>query len=184
MAVTVSIPPGLAYGDSGALPDMPASMDIADAIYHLVHSYPGGVAALAARMGVPASTLTHKANPNNTTHHAHPKELIAMQHLSGNAAPLHSMAAALGYACTRALPDASGGDPVEAFMHLQLAIGDYTRALADPWERIRREPHAPHVTRNESRRVEDRLQDLIAAANHAAAVFRAHGRPTAPGVEG
>lgn len=183
MAATVSVPLGLAYVGDAPVPDMPCAMTVQDAIYHTVHNCPGGVAALAARMGVSAGTLSHKANPNNTTHHAHPQELVAMQHLTGNAAVLHAMAAALGYACTRALPDASGGDPVEAFMALQVAVGDYTRALADPWERIRRQPNAPHVTGNEARRVEERLQDLIAAANHAAAVFRAHGRP-APGGEG
>ena len=82
--------------DSRALAMMAAHWTVADAIYHTVHGYPGGVVALAARMGVSPNTLTHKANPNNATHHLHPAELVAMQQLSGNAAVLHAMAAALG----------------------------------------------------------------------------------------
>ena len=94
MKATISIPPGLAHVEGEAMPDTPAPMSVPDAIYHTVHGYPGGVAALAARMGLPAGTLNHKANPNNATHHMRPDELVAMQHMSGNAMVLTVMAAA------------------------------------------------------------------------------------------
>ena len=174
--MTISVPPGAAYGAGEAVPDKPEGMSIDDAIYHTVHGYPGGVAALAARMGVSPNTLTHKVNPNNTTHHLHPRELVAMQHLSGDASVLHAMAAALGYNCTPAVPDQAGGDPVEAFMHMQASFSEVVRSIADPLARMRGEP-SKMVTPAEMRRA-----DYHAAAHHstvdgALAALRGHMRP-------
>lgn len=171
MTVTISIPPGLAYGANEAVPDMQQGMSVEDAIYHTVHGYPGGVVALAARMGVSPNTLTHKANPNNTTHYLHPRELVAAQHMSGNAAVLHAMAAQLGYACTTALPDQSGGDPVEAFMRMQVAFADLVRAVADP---LAEQGHA--VTSNEMRRADAMAGDLHTAIGHVLASLRGRMR--------
>lgn len=167
MAVTISIPPGLAYGAGEAVPNTPTGMSIEDAIYHTVHSYPGGVAALAARMGVSPNTLTHKANPNNATHHLHPRELVTLQHMSGNAAVLHAMAGALGYTCTDAQPDQTGGDVVEAFMHMQRAFADLVCAVADPLAQ-----HGDAVTRNEMRRAEEMAGHMHTAIGHVLASLR------------
>ncbi|RYE43864.1 MAG: hypothetical protein EOP24_26690 [Hyphomicrobiales bacterium] len=153
-------------------------MTVPDAIYHTVHNYPGGVAALAARMGVSANTLTHKANPNNTTHHLHPAELLALQYMSGNAAVLHAMAAALGYSVTRATPDQTGGNPLEATMRLQCEFADLMRAAADPLRRTAAEP-AKAVTGTEVRRVEFHAQETTAAIDCLVATMRAQ-RPGGP----
>lgn len=174
MGINVSIPPGLAYGADEALPDMPVGMTVADAIYHTVHNYPGGVVALAARMGVSANTLTHKANPNNDTHHMRPDELVAIQFFSGNYAVLHAMAAALNHSATPASRDQSDGDPVEAFMHQQRAQGEYCAAMADALQ-------ADCPTPNAVRRVSVMAQDLIATIGHQVAVLRGRMRK-APGV--
>ena len=182
MRATVSIPPGLAYGADEPVPDMPQGLTVQDAIYHTVHDYPGGVAALAARMGVSPNTLTHKANPNNATHHLHPLELVKLQHMSGNAAVLHAMAAALGYTVTRATPDQSGGDMVEATMRLQVEFADLLRAVADPLARVAGDAAKP-VTGNEMRRAEYHAQETQAAMAHLLATLRGHMR-RAPKVEG
>jgi hypothetical protein len=42
-------------------------MCIKDVIYRVVHAYPGGVPALAARMGMSKHVLQNKVNPNNDT---------------------------------------------------------------------------------------------------------------------
>ena len=157
------------------MPDTPAPMSVPDAIYHTVHGYPGGVAALAARMGLPAGTLNHKANPNNATHHLHPAELVAMQQLSGNVAVLHAMAAALGYTCTPALPDRSEGDPVDAFMHQAAAQGKYVAAVADAMR-------TPTPTPNEVSRVARMAEDLIDTTTALLSVLRGRMRK-APGGE-
>ena len=177
MNATFSIPDAFAYVDGEALPDKATGLDLLDAIYHAAHSGPGGVAVLAARMGVPVGTLTHKANPNNTTHHLNPRELLALQELSGNAAVLHAMADRLGYTCTRATPDQSGGCPVDAFMRLQAAFADLVRAVGEPLQ-----PQGKDVTRNEMRRAEHHAAELQAAIGHTLAALRGRMR-VAPKVD-
>lgn len=181
MRATISIPAAFGYVDGEPMPDTPQPMSVPDAIYHTVHGYPGGVAALAARMGLPVGTLTHKANPNNATHHMRPDELVAMQHFSGDAAVLMAMAAALGHTVTCATPDLSGGSPGVALVRLQAEFADLVRAVSDAVERLSSQP-ATHVTGNEIRRVEFHAQEVQAAMSHAVAALRGHMRP-APAVE-
>lgn len=176
MGITISIPPGAAYGAGEDVPDKPVGMSVEDAIYHTVHGYPGGVTALAARMGVSPNTLTHKVNPHNSTHHLHPRELVAMQYLSGDVSVLHAMAAALGYTCTPAVPDQAGGDPVEAFMHLQHSFSELVRSIADPLARMRTDPNKM-VTQAEMRRANDHAGNHHATVDGALAALRGHMRP-------
>lgn len=157
------------------MPDTPDVMSVQDAIYHTVHGYPGGVAALAARMGLPVGTLTHKANTHNTTHHMRPDELVALQHMSGDAAVLMAMAAALGYTVTRATPDQSGGDPLQALVRLQVEMADLVRAAAEPLERLTAKP-ADCVTGNELRRVQYHAEETSAALAHLVGTLRARQR--------
>jgi hypothetical protein len=49
-------------------------MSINDVLYRLVHSYPGGVKAVAARMGKNAAVLQNKINPNCETHHPYAED--------------------------------------------------------------------------------------------------------------
>lgn len=176
MAVTISVPPAAAYGAGEAVPDKPVGMSIDDAIYHTVHSYPGGVTALAARMGVSPNTLTHKVNPNNTTHHLHPRELVAMQYLSSDATVLHAMAAALGYSCTPCGPDQAEGDPVEAFMHLQSSFALLVRSIADPLARMQGDANKM-VTQSEMKRADEHAAAHHATVDGALAALRGHMRP-------
>lgn len=176
MGITISVPDSSAYGANEALPDRPVGMSVDDAIYHTVHNYPGGVVALAARMGVPASTLTHKANPNNATHRMSPAELVAIQLFSDNASVLHAMAAALGYTCQTITPDQAGGNAVEAFMRLQCAESDFTRAVADPLARMERDG-ATWPTGHEVRRAEYLAAAVHSEVDHMLATLRGHMRP-------
>lgn len=177
MVISVSIPPHLAHVDGEPQPDRPAPMSIDDAVYRVVHDAPGGVSGLAARMGVPFGTLTHKANPNNVTHHMKPQELVDAQLLGGRHHVMHAMAHALGYTCTRATPDATGGDPQEAHMHLAMAYSELIRSFADAVLAGNEQ-----VTRNQMRRAEHCAQEAIASINHAMATLRGRMRPV-PKVE-
>lgn len=98
-------------------------MDVLDAALLIAQEVPGGVPALAQRMGVSANTLQHKLNPNNTTHHLTLKEAMALQVVSGRPYVLHAMAAGLDYICHRSRPDDAQGDALEAFMRVQQAMG-------------------------------------------------------------
>lgn len=86
-------------------------LDVLDAAYRTAHEYPGGVAPLAFRMGLPASTLNHKVNLTNSTHHLSLKEAVLMQAVSGNFLILQAMAGALGHAVLQLEP-ASDGQPM------------------------------------------------------------------------
>ncbi|QTW18197.1 phage regulatory CII family protein [Comamonas kerstersii] len=142
--------------ESSAAINITPGMDVRDAAYLIAHHYPGGVAALAARMGVNPGVLQNKLNPNNDTHHLRLDESVLLQQVAGNAAVLHAMAQQLGFTCVRATPAQDGGDPVEAFMALAMAHADFTRAVADAL-------HGKEtVSKNELRRATDMANDLIA----------------------
>ncbi len=49
-------------------------MNILDTIYHVAYSYPGGVPALAARMGKNPVVMNSKLNTNINTHHVNVEE--------------------------------------------------------------------------------------------------------------
>ncbi len=165
MRATISIPVGLAYGADHKVPDMEPGLDVLDAAYHTVHGYPGGVAALALRMGVSANTLTHKVNLNNNTHHLTLREAVSMQHMSGNVAVLQAMAEALGYVCVRAKP-ANSGDPLHQVAELSAEFADVLRAACDAIAQ-------GEVTPNAMRRFDHQVAELQAAANAVAGTLRA-----------
>lgn len=171
MKATVSVPDCLAYGGDDPAPNRVRGQDVADAAYNTAHGYPGGIGALALRMGVNANTLTNKVNPQNTTHHLSLREAVAMQDLSGNYAILHAMAESLGHTCTRATPDQSFGDPIEAFMRMQVALADFSRAVADA---VRNGDVA--VTSNQVRRADHDAQEAIASIGHTLAMLRSRMR--------
>ena len=140
-------------------------MDVRDAAHLIGHHYPGGVAALAARMGMVPGVLHNELNPNNETHHLRLDESVLLQQVSGSAAILHAMAQQLGYTCVRATPAQDGGDPVEAFMQLSMAHADFTRAVADAL-------HGKNsINKNELRRATDMANELIGAVGALVAVM-------------
>jgi hypothetical protein len=172
MRATVSVPDHLAYGGNDPAPNRVRGQDVADAAYNTAHGYPGGVGALALRMGVNKNTLTNKVNPQNTTHHLSLRESVAMQDMSGNYAVLYAMAEALGHTCTRATPDQSFGDPVDTFMRMQVALAEFSSSVADA---VRNGTGV--VTSNQVRRADYNAQELIASIGHVLAMMRGHMRP-------
>jgi len=173
MSISLTLGPGAANGaDRATGYTRPRGQDVLDAAYHTAHGYPGGIAALALRMGVSDNTLTHKVNPNNSTHNLTLREAMAMQTLSNNSAILHAMADALGYACTPATPDQDGGDPVDTCMRLQQSHADFLHAVADA---VR--AGDARVTPNQARRADHCAQELIACVGNTLAMLRGRMRP-------
>lgn len=70
-------------------------MNTRDAAYMTSLNYPGGVPALAARMGMDARDLSRKLNPN--TGNLGLDEAIVLMVMSGDYRILHAMADELGY---------------------------------------------------------------------------------------
>lgn len=144
--------------------------DVLDAAYNTVHNYPGGCKALAVRAGIAYTTLKHKVNPNNETHHLSLREAVTIQELTGNHSILHSMADALGYTCTRATPGNDQATPIDVMASLYAELGDLQRAVADALR------DGKAVTGNEIRRVDYHAQETIAAITNVLAMLRARMR--------
>lgn len=69
-------------------------MSVMDAAYRLAHGYPGGIPALAARMGKSANTLQHECNPNTTGHKLGLADAALMTALSGDPSIAQALARA------------------------------------------------------------------------------------------
>jgi len=69
---------------------------VADALFHLVHDYPGGAPALAPRMQLAASTLLSMANPNTTSHEWPLKRFAQAMVFAKDVRPLEAMCAEFG----------------------------------------------------------------------------------------
>lgn len=154
-------------GEYEAEGNIESEVDVIDAAFMTAHHHPGGVRDLAGRMAVSPNVLQNKLNPNNTTHHLTLKESMALQVMSNNPAILHAMAAQLGYTCTPAIPDQSGGDPVEAFMRMQQEVGEFTASAADALQ------GNGTVSRNEIKRVKHQANELMASIGHLVATVSA-----------
>lgn len=164
-----SVSVGLAEknGEYEAEGNIPSDTDVIDAAYLIAHHHQGGVRDLALRMGVSPHVLQNKLNPNNTTHHLTLKEAIALQVMANNPAILHAMAVQMGYTCTPAIPDQSGGDPVEAFLQMQREVGEFTASAADALN------GKAQPSRNALRRVKHQANELMAVVGHLVATVAA-----------
>lgn len=143
---------------------IPLGMDILDAAYHTAHDYPGGVPAVAQRMGISANTLQHKVSLTNDTHLMSPRQLVSIQEVTGDARILHAMAGALGYACVSLHVDGEAST-LEQVMHMAQefgeVLGSVNGAVADG-----------RVTPNEMLECERQAAELIAALNGVLGVVR------------
>lgn len=167
MALTISIQSLPGYGDEHAEADSAAVMDLVDAAQMTAQHFPGGVPALARAMRVSPNTLQHKLNTNNERYILGLKEALLIQQMTGNTSVLHAMASALGYTCTRAVPDQSGGEPMEAFWRFQQELGEFTEAAANCFK-----PGAT-PSRNAQRRLAYHANEVTAALNHLVAAAAA-----------
>lgn len=152
---------------NGERRDRPAivpGMSVMDAAYHTAQAYPGGVAALALRMGVSPNTLQHKLNINNATHHLTLAESEALQVLSGDSRITQAMAAAVGGVYLEQQVD-THASPMEQAMSMVHEFGEVlttvTTAMADGV-----------VTHNELLNCEREVAELMSALNTTLGVVR------------
>ncbi|MFZ5658787.1 MAG: phage regulatory CII family protein [Pseudomonadota bacterium] len=108
-------------------------MDLDDAIYRVVHDYPGGVAKLAALSGLNAGTLYNKANPGMESHNLSVKEAVALQNSANDCRILYAEAAALNHCCIP-IADFTGISDVElltSYASWHAEIGETAQAVRD-----------------------------------------------------
>ncbi len=149
-------------------------MKIEDALYHAVHDYPGGVAALAARMGLAAPTLYGMANPNGSEHPWSLRRFREVLAFSGDLRPL------------QALCEENGG----VFVPTRCAVGDEAASvemnkLAAEFGDVARRFHEAHrdgrITGREANAFDTEIFELIAqAAALAQKVRQSVDRPQSP----
>lgn len=140
-------------------------MNILDAAYRVGHDSPGGVAALAPRMGISQAVLNSKINPNTKTHILSIEEMIRMEHLTGRHDMLFAHAEALGYVAVP-VPCLGDDDIDHAITTACAEFGDYLRTVGDTLSDKR-------VTPNEAKRLEKELVEMIASATHLQALLTA-----------
>ena len=167
MATTVNLSSGARNGNAAAaLPPTLPGLDVADAAYHLAHDYPGGVPALAQRMGMSQHTLAHKVDLHCTTHHLSLVEAVKMQGVARDARVLQAMGAALGYVCINAQPRTGGGFTLGQAVRL-------AREFADVLASVERAVDDGIVTPNEMQDCERQAAELMGAVNDVLGALRA-----------
>jgi hypothetical protein len=153
--------------------DAPAlvALDVDDAAYHTAHAYPGGVPALALRMGMSANSLFHKVSVHDGTHHLGPAEMRDMMHVTQDARMLHALAWPLGYVCI-ATQAGTGATTLSQVMQMAKEFGEVLAAVNDAVADGR-------VTPNEMQECERQAAELIGALNSTLAAVRGM-MPAAP----
>lgn len=133
-------------------------LSVRDAAFHVVHSYPGGAAALATRMGLSYGVLCHKVKPNyESRHHMTLEESVKVQQLTGDHRILYAMARELDHVAIRV--DSIEGDAVHA------DITKTVKEFADYLQSVTVAVSDDKVTDNELRDVDQQLGELINQAN-------------------
>lgn len=112
------------------------AMNVLDAAYHTAHDFPGGVPALAQRMGGASShVLNKKVDPRIDTHRLTLEESVKMQALTGDCRILQSMAFALNHVAIP-LPEAPiGGDMslLDGFLEVLQELGTFAEDFRRSW---------------------------------------------------
>lgn len=131
-------------------------LDIHEAFYRVVHDYPAGVAALAAKMGVSPKVLYNKADPGSDGNNKPTlADGVVATLLANDKRILHAFAHTVGEVCYP-LPDLSNLSTdalLIALAHIQIRNGSFHHEIhdalssddrIDPKEfaRIEREAHA------------------------------------------
>lgn len=143
---------------------MPNDMCLSDTVYHLAHDHPGGVPALAARMGKNPTVLMHKLNPNNTTHHLTAHELDALDDITGTLKIAEHFAYKRGLLLVPAVDVGAIGELplMDHFMIVGEKLGKYCQEFRESYE-------DREITKDEWKRIKRRGVDLrqeIAALSH------------------
>ena len=135
-------------------------MDITIALQRAVRAFPLGTKALAARLGISETSLSHKVSPTYLTAHCSPQELLEIMEVTGDHGPLNGLAEALGYVLMPS-PSAVDGDapPARALARSIREFGEFISTAADAVDDGR-------VTANELSRIEREGADALAAIQH------------------
>ena len=111
-------------------------MNHLDAFHATVHAHPGGCEALAPRMGMSATILRNKANPNSATNKPTLDDVDRLMGITGDYRVLFALAQNHGFTCTKIEEQPAGYMAVlETTTDIWECLGDLgaevRKALAD-----------------------------------------------------
>lgn len=131
-------------------------MDITIALQRAVRAFPLGSAALAARLGINVTSLSHKVSPTYPTAHCSPEEMVEIMELTGDHGALHAMAARLGYVLLPA-PGVDGGH--ESLQALASTVAEFGELCSEVATGVA----DGQVTDTERNRIEQEASEALAA---------------------
>jgi DNA-binding transcriptional regulator YdaS (Cro superfamily) len=101
-------------------------MDITLALQRAVRAFPHGTNALAARLGISPTSLSHKVSTTYPAAHCSPEEVLEIMQATGDVGALQAMADALGFVLIP-LPkhDAHGDEAMATMMKTVKEFGDF-----------------------------------------------------------
>ena len=134
-------------------------MNVQDALYHAVHDYPGGCAALAPRLGKAPSTLQNMADPRQDTHQWSLRAVRGVLQFTNDMRPLHALCEENGgvFVPTARLANSSLPDLYHGLAKLAKEFGDVPREVEAAMGDNKISPH-------EAVNIQKQLMELIEQA--------------------
>lgn len=146
-------------------------MNLNDALYHAVHDYPGGVAALAARMGLKASTLYSMANPREDAHPWSMQRVMQVAAMTGDHRIAHAICEACGGVFIPLGKPADGAaGAYQRMVSAAAAFGDVARAFENAMKDGRITPRERDAIANQGYESISATADFLAQLDRDAAV--------------
>jgi len=110
-------------------------MCFADLLYRIAHAYPGGVVALAARMGKNSTVLQHKLNPNKSSHEVNAPEIDMISDLAEGNLQIAQYFADKAGAVVVMLPEIDCSDMalLDSFMSVVGELGEFSAEFQKAW---------------------------------------------------
>lgn len=142
-------------GDMTSIAAKSSMGDVGDAAYRVAHQFPGGVPALAQRMGMSPNTLSHKVSLTNEFHKLSLAEAVHMQHVANRFDILYAMAESLGHVC---MPE-----PIMGEAELNGILATVGAEVGDVFREVQRVLADGRVTPNERRKVANQVAEAISA---------------------
>lgn len=115
---------------------MVTNTNVLDAAFHTAHDFPGGVHALAQRMGgVSPNVLNKKVDPRSDTHHLRLDESVKIQSITGDYRMLQAMAFSLNHVAIPLPEVGDSGDMsmLDGFMDILKELGEFSKEFQTGW---------------------------------------------------
>lgn len=128
-------------------------MNILDAIYKVSHSYPGGIPALAVRMGKSANVLQNKVNPNVETHHVTAEEAAQIADFADSDDIAKAFAERRNMACFHITEHQGASDMelLDLFINMEVEKAEWLKTIQQSLADGRIDPGEAERIRKESR---------------------------------